>query len=128
MRRMLSIQPIARIVRKLGWVLAVSLYPPASLVVTATGCAGSQCTMTCSETNVCLTAGCFHDKKDHCEIYPPETGWNTQWDSGSEVRCDKLLNASGTAIAVTCKGISGAITGDSCTCNFVYTNGVMKCG
>ncbi len=128
MRRMLSVQPIRRFARNLGWAAAVSLYPPASLVVTATGCAGSQCTMACSETNVCLTSGCFHDKKDHCEDYLPQTGWNTSWDLGPSIRCDKLLDANGNVISVTCKGTAGEATGDSCSCNFVYTNGVQKCG
>src|ERR1700690_106129 len=96
MRRVLFFRAIPRILRKSCWVLAASLYPPASLVVTVTGCAGSQCAMTCSVTNVCLTSGCFQDKKDHCEDYPVATGWNTSWELSSSIRCDQALEPNGT--------------------------------
>jgi len=128
MRRMPFFPPVPRIARKLCWALVVCLFPPASLVVTATGCAGSQCAMTCNATNVCLTGGCFHDKKEHCEDYPPQSGWDTAWEQSSSIRCDKLLDAAGTPISVTCKGTGGEATGESCTCNFVTANGVAKCG
>ena len=114
--------------RLLSCMLGAFLGPSASLVASVSGCAGSRCQMTCTETSVCMTGGCFHDKKDKCEPYPSATGWTTAWPMGSTIRCDELRDASNNVTGVTCKGVDGEAVGESCTCNYLYTNGTKSCG
>lgn len=84
--------------------------------------------MTCGATSLCMTGGCFHDGKNKCEDYPAAIGWTTAWDQGSTIHCDELLDSSGNVLGVTCNGIGGEATGESCTCNFVVSSGVKQCG
>ena len=111
-------------------ILAVStaLLAQASWFAVVPGCAGSQCTMTCNATALCMKGGCFSDKKDKCQDYQDAPGWTTQWTSGSVVRCDQIVDANKNVTGVTCKGTEGELAGESCTCNFVYANGVKQCG
>lgn len=128
MRQSVHFQRAAGFAMKFGWVLTVFLVSSASLVTATTGCGGSQCKMTCNVSNVCITGGCFHDHNDKCEDYPAATGWTTVWALGSTVRCDETLDASGTVVGLTCKGIAGEATGESCACNYVYTGSTKQCG
>ena len=102
--------------------------PSASLIAATSSCSGSTCQMNCTETSLCATGGCFHDGKDKCEDYPDSSGWTTTWTQGPTFRCDKLFDANQNVIGVTCRGTDGEAAGDSCTCNYLYTNGVKHCG
>jgi hypothetical protein len=111
-----------------GLSLSLLLGPSAPLLASATACAGSRCEMTCSGTEVCMTGGCFSDKKDQCKPYLPNITWTTTWDSGAQIQCDQILDAANNVVGVTCKGTAGEIAGDSCTCKFTTVNGVQQCG
>ncbi len=127
MRVKRSLQKVPSTVASLSWLLGAFLGPSASLMVTTTGCGASRCQMSCTESSVCMTGGCFHDGKDKCEDYPSAAGWTTTWPLGSTIRCDELTDTVGNVIGVTCKGVDGKAVGESCTCNFAYTNGVKHC-
>jgi len=120
--------PYERTAKKLVGVIAVLLFPPASLLAALPGCAGSTCKLTCNETNVCLTGGCFHDDKSQCADYVSALEWDTAWEKNASVHCQQLLDASGHEIGVTCVGTSGEPQDIRCTCNFVMVGGVRKCG
>ncbi len=122
------LERVPKRLRLLSCVLGLFLGPCASLMAAASGCAGSRCQMTCNETALCMTGGCFHDGKDKCDPYQNASGWTTTWPLGSTIHCDEILDASNSVIGVTCKGTDGEAAGESCTCNFVYTTGTKQCG
>ena len=114
--------------RKLWWALTVALYPPASLIATTAGCAGSLCKLSCGESNVCLAGGCFPDDKSQCVDYIDSPYWTSTWEKGSAIHCVRNFDANGTPTSVSCIGIIGEAKDIACTCNFVYSNGVAHCG